>query len=124
MTHINVNMLSTVSAPPNPERRLWQAVLQRVIDDALGFSLDLAGSTPADREFEIARARRYLLWNREDFEWICQAGGFDAAMVRERLRRLLYDNEEAARRVRMARFAAAMARANLSRRPKRLETTR
>lgn len=82
-------MFQNSSDNDEPENRLWQAKVFRMLCDALGFVG--AGMKPKDRHKCITDAR---LWfydrkHREEFEATCDAAGYNSEQVRAAAHKLI-----------------------------------
>lgn len=60
------------------EAGLWAAVIGQAFSDALCRVSEGSLTKPDD----VQRARRWLLLNREDFRWVCDAAGIHPGAVR------------------------------------------
>lgn len=82
-------MLLSSSDNDEPENRLWQAKVFRMLCDALGFVG--AGMKPKDRAKCVSDAR---LWfydkkHKEEFEGTCESAGYNPEQVRAAARKLI-----------------------------------
>lgn len=64
----------------SPDAGLWAAVLGQAFSDALCRVSEGSNTTPDD----VQRARRWLLFDREDFRWVCEAAGIVPSAVRRK----------------------------------------
>ncbi len=68
-------------------RRLWRAVLEQALRDAIYQDVNEASSSLL-KVREQQRARHWLVWSRGDFAEVCAMAGYDPAYVRERMFKL------------------------------------
>lgn len=82
-------MLLSSSDNDEPENRLWQAKVFRMLCDALGFVG--AGMKPKDRAKCISDARLWFYDKKfaEEFDATCESAGYNPEQVRAAARRLI-----------------------------------
>ncbi|MEH6521107.1 hypothetical protein [Sulfitobacter sp.] len=68
----------------NPDQSLWQAVLQRQVDDALLGTGGISGTRA--RERATNEARRLLTTQNEDLTMLCDLAGLEVEVVIEAMR--------------------------------------
>jgi hypothetical protein len=67
----------------SPERQLWCAIITRAVDDALDRVSGVGGQ--AERARIREDARRWFVQNGGDFRQACEAAGYDADFLRQRI---------------------------------------
>ncbi len=67
----------------SPERQLWCAIIARAVDDALDRVSGVGGHVERARIRDDAR--RWFAQNDGDFRRACEAAGYDADFLRQRI---------------------------------------
>jgi hypothetical protein len=62
------------------EQQLWCAVISRAFEDAAGATTAIGD--PRQRQRARAEAHDWFTANGHDFQWICDAAGFESDVVR------------------------------------------